>query len=246
MDTARFDRLLPDALSGRNATEVAADAPAGETPSDRPVLLVNMIATADGRASVGGRTVEIGNQADYELFHALRARADAVLVGAETVRVEGYGRMIVDPEVRARRVREGMEADALAVIVTRSAHLPPDNQLLRAEGTRIVVITPSPDATLPPTAGEVTYLRGSLQDGVRALRRELGVRTVLCEGGPALLGELIHAGMVDELFLALAPLLASGDGPLTILRGEHFVPPVQMRLLSVHESGGYLFLRYAL
>src|SRR3954452_25579266 len=128
----RFRRLLPDCRSGLTAVEVAADTSGGEPPPERPFVLVNMIATADGRASVAGRTAAIGNRADYELFHALRARADAVMVGAETVRVEGYGRMIVDAEVRARRVEQGLNGDALAVLVTRTAFLPPDNGLLRA------------------------------------------------------------------------------------------------------------------
>jgi riboflavin biosynthesis pyrimidine reductase len=242
----RFRRLLPDCEPGLTAVEIAAGTPGGEPPPDRPFVLVNMIATADGRASVAGRTAAIGNRADYELFHALRARADAVMVGAETVRVEGYGRMIVDPETRARREAEGMEGDALAVLVTRSAWLPRDNGLLRAAENRIAVITPSPDAELPESAAEAFYLRGSVPDGLRALRREHGVRTLLCEGGPALLGHLVRDGMVDELFLALAPLLAAGQDPLTILRGEPLDPPVEMELLAAHESGGCLFLRYGL
>jgi riboflavin biosynthesis pyrimidine reductase len=242
----RFHRLLPDCRSGLTAVEIAAETPGGEPPADRPFVLVNMISTADGRATVAGRTAALGNRADYELFHALRARADAVMVGAKTVRIEGYGRMIVDPAVRARREEEGLEGDALAVLVTRSAQLPPDNGLLQAAENRIAVITPSPDAELPESPAEAFYLRGTLEDGVRALRRDHGVRTLLCEGGPALLAQLVGAGMVDELFLALAPLLASGTDPLTILTGVPLDPPVEMELLAVHESGGCLFLRYAL
>jgi len=241
-----FRRLLPDDHSGLTATDVAADIPGAEPPPDRPFVFVNMVSTADGRATIAGRTAAIGNRADYELFHALRARADAVIVGAETVRVEGYGRMIVDAEVRARRVQEGLNGDALAVLVTRTAFLPPDNGLLRAAENRIAVITPSEDAELPESAAEKFYLRGTLEEGVRALRSEHGVRTLLCEGGPGLLAHLVGSRMVDELHLVIAPLLASGEDPLTILRGDRLDPPADMRLLTVHESGGYLFLRYAL
>jgi riboflavin biosynthesis pyrimidine reductase len=241
-----FRRLLPDCRSGLTAVEIAADTPGGQPPPDRPFVLVNMIATADGRASVAGRTAAIGNRADYELFHALRARADAVMVGAETVRVEGYGRMIVDPEARARREAAGMDGDALAVLVTRTAFLPADNALLRTPENRIAVLTPSPDAELPESPAERFYLRGSLEEGLRALRADHGVRTLLCEGGPALLADLVRRGLVDELFLALAPLLAGGENPLTILRGEALDPPLELDLLSVHESGGCLFLRYGL
>ena len=222
----RFDRLLPDRASGLTAAEVAAAVP-GEPPPDRPFLLVNMIATADGRATIAGRTAPIANRADYELFHALRTRVDAVMVGAETVRVEGYG--AIEP---------------LSVLVTRTARLPADVGLLAAPSNRVRVLTPSADAELPECAASVEYLRGPLEDGVRALRREHGVRSVLCEGGPALLGDLVRARLVDELHLVVAPKLAAGADPLTILGGAALDPPADLRLVSVHESGGYLFLRY--
>jgi riboflavin biosynthesis pyrimidine reductase len=186
-----------------------------------------MIATADGRATIAGRTAPIANRADYELFHALRERAEAVLVGAGTVRVEGYGPM-----------------DQLAVVVTRTARVPADVGLLAAPANRVVVLTPSPEATLPPCAASVSYLRGTLGEGLRALRAEHGVRSVLCEGGPQLLGELLRGGLADELHLVIAPKLAAGPDPLTIVTGPGLDPPAELSLRSVHESGGYLFLRY--
>jgi riboflavin biosynthesis pyrimidine reductase len=222
----RFTRVLPDRAAGLTADDVAAAVP-GEAPDDRPFLLVNMIATADGRATIAGRTGPIANRADYELFHALRTRADAVMVGAETVRVESYGPL-----------------EPAAVLVTRSVQVPPDVGLLKAPGNRVVVCTPSPDRELPACAAEVSYLRGTLEAGVRRLRTELDMRSVLCEGGPQLLGDLVRARLVDELHLVIAPKIAAGPDPLTIVTGAALDPPADLRLLSVHESGGYLFLRY--
>jgi riboflavin biosynthesis pyrimidine reductase len=222
----RFTRLLPDRAADLTASDVAAAVP-GEPAADRPFLLVNMIATADGRATIAGRTGPIANRADYELFHALRTRVDAVMVGAETVRVEGYGPM-----------------EATAVLVTRWANVPAGAGLLQAPDNRIVVLTPSPDAELPPCPAQVSYLRAPFTDGVRRLRTELGVRSVLCEGGPHLLGELLRARLVDELHLVIAAKLAGGPDPLTIVAGAALDPPADLELLSLHESGGYLFLRY--
>jgi len=71
------------------------------------------------------------------------------------------------------------------------------------------------------------------------------VRTVLCEGGPRLNGALLDAGVVDELFLTVSPLLAGGDEPRTIVEG-HGAGAVALELVSVLESGGSLFLRYRL
>jgi len=243
--TERFTPLAPDPGAGVTAQELAAAVP-GEAPGDRPFMAVNMIATADGRATIAGRTRPVANRADFELFHALRTRVDAVMVGAETVRVEGYGRMVPDADARAARVRAGLRPDPLAVLVTRSAAVRADVGLLRAPENPVVVLTPSPDATLPPAAAEVRYVRGPLEEGVRRLRTELRVRSVLCEGGPQLLGDLLRAGLVDELHLVVAPKLAGGPAPLTIVSGEDIEPPRELALRSVHESGGYLFLRYGL
>jgi riboflavin biosynthesis pyrimidine reductase len=222
-----FTRIWPDRAEGLAAADLAGAL--GRRDDTRPFVAVNMIATADGRATIAGRTGPIANRADYELFHALRDHADAVMVGAETVRVEGYGPM-----------------DQLAVIVTRTARVPADVGLLRAPGNRVVVLTPSPDAELPPCAAAVSYVRGTLEQGLRALRAEHGVRTLLCEGGPQLLGDLVRGGLADELHLVIAPKLAAGADPLTILTGPPVDPPADLQLRSVHESGGYLFLRYAI
>jgi riboflavin biosynthesis pyrimidine reductase len=222
----RFRRLLPDAAADLTAADLATVVP-GTPPRDRPFVLVNFIATADGRATIAGRTGPIANRADYELFHALRSRVDAVMVGAETVRVEGYGPM-----------------KPTAVLVTRGARVPADVGLLKAPGNRVIVLTPSPDAELPPCAAAVSYLRAPLAEGVRRLRGEHGIASVDCEGGPHLFGDLVRAGLVDELHLVVAAKLVAGDDPVTILSGPELQPPLELELLSLHESGGYLFARY--
>ena len=221
-----FRRLLPDPAADLTAADLAAEVP-GPAPPDRPFMLVNFIATADGRATIAGRTGPIANRADYELFHALRSRVDAVMVGAETVRVESYGPM-----------------EPAAVLVTRTARVPAEAGLLKAPGNRVIVLTPSHDAELPPTAAQVSYLRAPLAEGVRRLRTEHGIESIDCEGGPRLFGDLLRAGLVDELHLVVAAKLVAGDDPVTILTGAGLDPPLDLELLSLHESGGYLFTRY--
>lgn len=221
----RFRRLLPDAATGLTADDVATAVPL-PAPPDRPFVFVNFIATADGRATIAGRTGPIANRADYELFHALRRRVDAVMVGAETVRVESYGPM-----------------DPVGVLVTRGARVPADVGLLEAPGNRIVVLTPSPDAELPPCEADVAYLRAPLEEGVRRLRTEHGIASIDCEGGPQLFGDLLRAGLVDEVHLVIASKLVAGDDPTTIVSGPP-LEPLDLELRSLHESGGYLFLRY--
>jgi riboflavin-specific deaminase-like protein len=241
-----FTRLYPDRADGLSPVDVAADLP-GPVPDDRPFVCLNMISTADGRATIKGRAGHIANRADYELFHATRARMDGIMVGAETIRVESYGRTINSAEARERRVREGLPADAVTVLVTRSANLPAEVGLLRAAENTVIVLTPSEDAELPAEAAATAhYVReADMATGLRRVHEEFGIRSLVCEGGPNLNATLLPAGLIDELHLVYAPKLAGGEDPLTILTGSELDPAIDLELVTLHESGGYLFSRYA-
>jgi riboflavin biosynthesis pyrimidine reductase len=240
-----FTRLYPDRADGLTALDITGELP-GSDPGDRPFVCLNMIATADGRATIKGRAGHIANRADYELFHATRARMDGVLVGAETIRVESYGRTINNPEARARREREGMPADAVTVVASRRVSLPAEVGLLKAPENTVIVLTPSENGELPAgVAASVRYLRErDTAAAVRRLRTEYGLRSLVCEGGPNLNATLLPAGLIDELHLVYAPKLVGGPDPLTILGGETLDPPLDLDLITLHESGGYLYARY--
>jgi riboflavin biosynthesis pyrimidine reductase len=91
----------------------------------------------------------------------------------------------------------------------------------------------------------VHYLREpDMAEGLRRLRREHGIRSLVCEGGPNLNATLLPAGLIDELHVVFAPKLAGGRDPLTILAGDELDPPIDLELLTLYESGGYLFCRY--
>lgn len=229
MSEARFRRLAP---TGPDATarELAAGYDLRATaPPGRPAVALNMIASLDGRITVDGRARGLANRADYELFHATRAVADAVLVGAGTVRAESYGPM-----------------DQLAVVVSNSLDLSPQLGLLRAPGNRVLVATGS-GGELEACAASVGYLRtGDLGEALRVLRAEHGVEAVVCEGGAHLNAALLGAGLVDELHLVVSPMLVGGADPLTIVQGGLLDPPREATLVSLAESGGWLFSRYRL
>jgi riboflavin-specific deaminase-like protein len=221
---------------------------------ERPYVLLNMVSTADGHATLQGRSRALSGRADRELFHALRLAVDAVMAGANTVRVERYGRLIPDESRRRLRIERGLREEPLACIVSKSLVLPSDIPLLAEPTARVAIVTPSP-ASLPESAAEVQYVRAErdgLLDLPRALaelRERFGVRTLLCEGGPHLNAQLLQAGLVDELFLSLTPTLVGGDPAaesetLRILAGPALTPPVDLELLSVLEHNSHLFLRY--
>ncbi len=196
-------------------------------PPDRPYLVVNMVASVDGRATLEGSSRALSSPADRELFLGLRTQVDAVLVGTQTLRQERYPRLVRRPERRAVRIAEGLAPDPLAVVLTRSGDLPEDIGLFTDPAQEVVVLREAPG------------------DALRRLRAERGVRSVLCEGGPTLNAALLRDGVVDELFLTLSPVLAGGDEPLTVVAGPLGpAGPVALELVRVLEGEGAMFLRY--
>ena len=250
MSDVRLRRLLPEPGELTVVEAVAGlDLGAG-APADRPYLVCNMVSSADGRAALGGKSGGLGNDADRELFHELRVAADAVMVGSGTLRAERYGRFVRDPERRARRLAAGREPDPLGCVVSRSLRVPIDIPLFEDPHSTIVIYTSS-EHELAPCAADVRLVRLAeteltLTTVLERLRADHGVRSVLCEGGPTLLGSLLAEGLLDELFLSLAPKLAGGGHDLTTVEGPGLADPVELDLAWTLESDGALFLRYVI
>jgi riboflavin-specific deaminase-like protein len=216
-----------------------------QAPPTLPYLVLNMVSTLDGKATIDWRTKGLSTELDRQLFHHLRAQADAVMVGAGTARTERYGRMAKSEELRDKRQREGLARDPLAVVISGRLDLPADLPLL-SEPEQTVLIATASDAVLPGVGDQVEYARvgDDLPLLMARLREEYGIRSVLCEGGPTLNSFLLAAGLVDELFLTLHPKLAGGAAALTIVAGRELVEPVELSLLSVAEGEGDLFTRW--
>jgi len=242
-----FRQLLPAPGELPDGAAVVEDLKFWELAhADRPYLVLNMVTTADGRATIGGRSGPIGNKADQDLFHALRTRVDAVMVGAGTLRAEKYGRLVRKPERREARIEAGLAPDPLAVIVSGRLDLPSDVPLLHEPDQQVLVATFS-EGELPGPG--IEYLR--FKDGAVDMRRLLavlrgrGVRSVLCEGGPTLNAELLRAGAVDELFQCIAPKLAGEPDAPTMVTGV-LHQTVEMKLVRLLESQSHLFARFSL
>ena len=233
--------------------EIAADVDAAlAQPSPRPYLLVNMASTVDGRASIGGRSGPIGDRADSEMLHGLRTVFDALLIGAQTARAEGYARIVRDDRERALRRARDLPEEPLTCIVTASLDVSPESVPLLAEPQARIAILTASSGSLPPVAASVQYVRAErhgeldLAEAMRQLRETCGVSSILCEGGPTLAARLAAEELLDELFLCFAPKLAGGRDALRILAGSELQPPTNMRLVAAHEHHSQLFLRYAL
>jgi riboflavin biosynthesis pyrimidine reductase len=152
--------------------------------------------------------------------------------------------MTKSEELRDKRVAEGREPEAVAVVVSGRLDLPPDLPLLNEPEQEVVVATAS-EASLPETVSPLDYARvGDDLPRLMAHLHERGVRSVLCEGGPTLNSYLFAAGLVDELFLTMNPKVIGGASALTIVAGRELVDPVELELVSVAEADGELFTRW--
>ena len=245
-----LERLLPQPGDVTLHEAYASLRLAERAPPDRPYVIANMIASTDGRATIGGRSGALSTPADHELFLDLRTQVDAVMAGTATLGIEGYGPLVRSEQRQQRRVEEGLDPVPIAVTATRSMELPTQTPLFRDPSSRIVVLTNSKREP-PPCEAQliVERLEGEPLDllaGMQRLRSGHGVRSVLLEGGPTILSAMTAAGLVDELFLTIAPKLAGGGGEPTIMEGPALGSPVELQLLSLLREGSYLFARYRL
>ena len=206
-----IDRLYPEPARVSVDDDLRGLQLGEHAPDGRPYLVLNMIESLDGRTTVNGRVRELTSPIDQARLFGLRARADAVLVGAGTVRAERYRRVLPD-EVEGPR--------PLMVIVSGRVDLPEDLPLLARDDVQVVIAL------------------------CAALRDEYGVLAVVCGGGPRLNDDLFAAGLVDELFVAIAPTLV-GAGERTLVDAARTVGPRRARLVSAATAEDYLYVRYA-
>ena len=241
-----FRPLLPPGPPRGAREHVAAAGLRDALPPDRPRIVLNMVSTLDGRAALDGRSSALGGPHDLELLLELRAAADAVLIGTGTLRAEGYDRLVRSPERRAHRLAAGLAEDPPAVLVSRGLHLPWEAGLFRAAAQPVLAYTQA--ATAPPPVQaplEVVRLPEATPAAVLADLRARGIALLLCEGGPTLNGALLAAGVVDELFLTLTPLLTGDDAEPAVLAGGRLAEPARAQLRGLALGGEDLFLRYA-
>ncbi|MGC0315517.1 pyrimidine reductase family protein [Kitasatospora acidiphila] len=214
-----------------------------------PWLRANMVSSLDGAANLAGLSEGLSSEADKRIFGVLRALSDVVVVGAETVRAEGYRPARARAEFQAARTAAGQGPAPAIAVVSRSLRLDLTAPLFTDPLVPTVVITTedapgAARAAVAEVAELVTAGRGEVDlPAALAALTVRGWTRQLTEGGPRLLAQLAAAGLLDELCLSLAPLLAAGDSP-RITHGAAMAEAERMRLVSLIEQKGFLFARY--
>lgn len=250
-------------------------------PQDRAHVIGNLVTSLDGVVSLGipgkagGKEISGSNIHDRVLMGLLRAAADAVIVGAGTLR-EGKGQALTAANIypplahEYATLRAGLnrESEPLTVIVTASGDLDPSLDVFTRDGETLVV-TRHEGAQhlrglgLPPGVQVAEMSAGSEAPGSKieagvildAVARIRACAIILVEGGPHLLGDFFASGAIDEQFLTLSPQVVGRDGShddagirLGLVEGRTFAPerPVWGQLSVVKRVESHLFLRYML
>jgi riboflavin biosynthesis pyrimidine reductase len=217
---------------------------------DGPWLQANFVSSADGAATLDGKSEGLSHPADKRIFLLGRDLADVVLVGAGTARAEGYRGAKTSKERADRRARLGLAPVPPIAVVTGSAAIDPDSPLLTDARVPPIIITVSsaPRARLDrlAEAGAELLIAGEQKVDLRLALNELarrGLPRIDCEGGPHLFGELVAEDLVDQLCLTVAPLLA-GAGAGRIAAGRPSPAPRRMELASLLYEDGFSLFRY--
>jgi riboflavin biosynthesis pyrimidine reductase len=220
-------------------------------PQGAPWLRANMVASLDGAARYGGRSEQLSSAADMRIFGTLRALSDAVIVGAETARAEGYRPARARADFAERRAALGQPPAPVIAVVSASLDLDFSLPLFTKPVVPTVVLTgahadPVRVRQAQAAGAEVIVAGKSARvDPVQALSAlaDRGLTRLLTEGGPRLLAQFAAAGLLDELCLSIAPLVTSGDAP-RITNGPGLAAPERFRLAALLEEDGFLFGRY--
>ncbi|MGW2369258.1 pyrimidine reductase family protein [Streptomyces sp. NPDC001667] len=222
-----------------------------DAPGGGAWLRANMVSSLDGAAHHEGRSQPLSSDADMRIFGTLRGLADAVVVGAETVRQEGYRPARAREAFATRRAALGQGPAPVIAIVSAGLDLDFSLPLFTEPLVPTVVLTgdqaPADRVAAARAAGAEVIVAGEGRRVDPARVPEVlagrGLTRLLTEGGPLLLGQFASAGVLDELCLSLAPLVASGTSP-RIVNGPPMAVPERFVLASVLEEAGFLFTRY--
>lgn len=213
-----------------------------------PRVRMNFVASLDGAVTIDGRSGGLGDAADRLAMGVMRTLADVVLVGAGTVRVEGYGGVRLRGENVAWRREHGLADQPRLAVVSSALELQAQHPFFAEAVARPLVVThAASDAERRRELAEVAdvLVCGETEVDLRAAVGALGdagLPQVLCEGGPHLFGSLLEADRVDELCLSLSPTIVGGDAGRIVRGATELDRP--MRLVHAIPAGDLLLLRY--
>lgn len=219
-----------------------------------PFVYVNVATTADGKLAPANRRFEpFSTKRDHDLLLELRAQADAVMSGARTVDSVPVNLGPGPKKYRERRVKRGLPEYNLRIIVSGAASIDPGAEIFKHKFSPIIILTTERAdkkrvAVLRALGAEVAAFGTEELDfpgALRWLRAKHGVKRLLCEGGGEINSALFRAGLVDEVYQTLCPVIFGGRDAPTMSDGEgveKLSDAIQLKMKSMKRHGDELYL----
>ncbi len=213
-----------------------------------PSVKINAAMTIDGKIATVSGDSKISSREDLNRVHELRSSVDAIMVGISTV--------LVDNPMLSVRLPKRLGADPVRIIVDSTARIPPTSRILRTAHNRITIVAvtnraPASKIKKIQDCGALVIVAGSqivdLRD-VLSIVHSIGIETILVEGGGELNWSLLRRGLVSELIVTIAPLIAGGRTATTLVEGEgyrHIYKAAKMKLINLsRQRNGEVVLHY--
>lgn len=251
----RFENVIDSSVMAMLCS-CAESSPIGARPERSPYVVINMAMSADGKVATAGREVTtFGSPHDQRALYALRSTADALLCGARTVEETGATLGTGSPEHQAARLRAGLAAAPIRVVVSGAGSLSSSAEIWKHPGAPIVVLVSesAPESQrerLRSLGAEIWVSPGSRVDFAAALHglaHRHGIRRLVAEGGGRVNAALLAEDLVDEIRLTWVPRVFGGHAAPTIADGPiaaSLAEAVRFRLDQVRTVGDERFLRY--
>lgn len=203
----------------------------------RPFVFINSAMSADGKISTKERKqVRISGSVDFDRMDALRAGADAVMVGIGTVLADDPSLTVKSEKRRAERKQAGLDENPIRVIIDSTARVPLDADIFKkGEGRRVIVVSRSAPSEKVYRLGEIATVIIAGQDEVDLVTameklQEIGVNRLMVEGGATLNWGMLSSGLVDEVYTFVGNLIIGGNMSPTFVDGAGFAEKEIMKL----------------
>ena len=213
-----------------------------------PSVKINAAMTIDGKIATVSGDSKISSKEDLNRVHELRSSVDAIMVGISTV--------LVDNPMLSVRLPKRLGADPVRIIVDSTARIPPTSRILRTAHNRITLVAvtnraPASKIKKIQDCGALVIVAGSQIVDLRevlSIVHSIGIETILVEGGGELNWSLLRRGLVSELIVTIAPLIAGGRTATTLVEGEgyrHIYKAAKMKLINLsRQRNGEVVLHY--
>lgn len=208
-------------------------------------MILNAAMTLDGKIATKTGSSEISGKEDLIRVHKLRKEMDAIMVGINTL-------LIDDPRLTVHKVQVNPEDNPVRIVVDSKARTPLNFRILNSDAPTIIATTKNadPDKIKKLDKKATVLMCGEDRVNLKSLMKELskmGIKTLMLEGGSTLNYSMLESGLVDEVRVCVAPMIAGGTKAKTLVDGEgidQMKDAIKLKLLKSYSLGPDLILEY--